>query len=73
MDASHRPSLLRLGWEVFRRGAEEVRELDLLHVTDAVVETGRRELQVALDGEVVVLASPLEYRSRPGALRVLAP
>lgn len=73
MDASHRPSLLRLGWEVFRRGAEQVRELDLLHVTDAVVETGRRELQVALDGEVVVLASPLEYRSRPGALRVLAP
>jgi diacylglycerol kinase family enzyme len=73
MDASHRPSLLRLGWEVFRHGAEQARELDLLHTTEAVLETPRRELRVALDGEVVVLASPLEFRSRPGALRVLVP
>jgi len=73
MDASHRPSLLRLGWRVFRRGAEQVRELDLLHVAEAVVETRRHHLRVALDGEVVVLASPLQYRSRPGALRVMTP
>ena len=73
MDASHRPSLLRLGWRVFRCGAEQVRELDLLHVAEAVVETRRHHLRVALDGEVVVLASPLQYRSRPGALRVMTP
>lgn len=73
MDASHRPSLLRLGWEVFRKGAEQVRELDLLHVTEAVLETPRHQLRVALDGEVVVLDSPLEFRSRPGALRVVTP
>jgi diacylglycerol kinase family enzyme len=73
MDASRRPSLLRLGWEVFRRGPGEVRELELLRVTEAVVETRRGALKVALDGEVVVLASPLEYRVRPQALPVLAP
>jgi len=71
MDASHRPSLLRLGWKLFWQGSEQVRELDLLQVTEAAVETRRHGLQVALDGEVAVLRSPLEYRSRPGALRVL--
>ena len=33
----------------------------------------RRRLQVALDGEVVFLESPLEYRVKPGALRVYVP
>jgi diacylglycerol kinase family enzyme len=28
---------------------------------------------VALDGEVTILRSPLRYRSRPGALRMLVP
>jgi diacylglycerol kinase family enzyme len=73
MDASRRPSLLRMGWDVFRRGPEQVRELELLRVTEAVVETRRGALKVALDGEVVVLASPLEYRVRPQALPVMAP
>jgi YegS/Rv2252/BmrU family lipid kinase len=73
MKASERLSLLRLGLEVMTRGVDQVPELDLFRVTESKVETRRRRLQVALDGEVRVLASPLEYRSRPGALRVLAP
>ena len=73
MKASERLSLLRLGLEVMTRGVDQVPELDLLRVTESKVETRRRRLQVALDGEVRVLASPLEYRSRPGALRILAP
>jgi diacylglycerol kinase family enzyme len=73
MKASERLGLLRLGLEVMTRGVDQVPELDLLRVTESKVETRRRRLQVALDGEVRVLASPLDYRSRPGALRVLAP
>src|SRR5207253_3563764 len=73
MKASERLSLLRLGLEVMTRGVDQTPELDLLRVTESKVETRRRRLQVALDGEVRVLASPLEYRSRPGALPVLAP
>ena len=73
MKASERLSLLRLGLEVMTRGVDQVPELDLLRVTESKVETRRRRLQVALDGEVRVLASPLEYRSRPAALRILAP
>lgn len=72
MDASHRGSLLRLGWDVLRHGPERVRELDLLRVTEAVVETSRSQPKVALDGEVAGLGSPLRFRSRPGALRVIA-
>ena len=72
MDASQRRSLLRLGWDVLRHGPDGVGELDLLRVTEAVVESGRSHLKVALDGEVAGMASPLRYRSRPGALRVIA-
>jgi diacylglycerol kinase family enzyme len=37
------------------------------------VETGRRQLRVATDGEIQVFETPLRFRSRPGALRVLVP
>ena len=46
---------------------------DLITVEAASIETKRRRLQVALDGEVVFLESPLEYRVKPGALRVYVP
>ena len=38
-----------------------------------VATVWRRSLPVALDGEVMRLATPLRYRVRPRALRVLAP
>jgi diacylglycerol kinase family enzyme len=34
---------------------------------------GRRRLRVAFDGEVKRMAEPLMYKTRPGALRVIAP
>jgi diacylglycerol kinase family enzyme len=37
------------------------------------VETGRDSLLVSLDGELARLQTPLRYRSRPGALVVIAP
>lgn len=73
LNAERRTGLLRLAWQVIVKGADEVKELDLLTVSQAGVETKRRRLQVALDGEVVPLASLLEYRIRPGALRVHVP
>jgi diacylglycerol kinase family enzyme len=73
MNAGGRPGLLRLAWRVFWRGADRARELDLLLVKEAAVETRRRTLQVALDGEVIVLNSPLLYRSLPEAVRVTVP
>jgi diacylglycerol kinase family enzyme len=72
MHASRRRGLLGLAWEVFWRGPEQVDELDLFRVTEAEVDTRRGRVQVSLDGEVVTLRTPLEYRSRPAALQVLA-
>jgi diacylglycerol kinase family enzyme len=73
MRGSHRSGVLGLAWRVFWGGVDRVDELDLLTVAEAEIETRRRRLQVSMDGEVAVLESPLAYRVRPGALRVLAP
>ena len=43
-------------------------------VKELCIRTGRRKrIGVGVDGEVVPMHSPLEYRSLPGALRVLVP
>ncbi len=73
LNADRRIGLLRLGWQVLLKGVDQVKELDLLTVSEATIETRRSRLQVALDGEVVILDSPLEYRSRPAALSVYVP
>jgi diacylglycerol kinase family enzyme len=73
MHASLRRSLLVLAWKVLWRGVDQVRELEVFLVTEATVEIRRPRLQVSLDGEVAVLASPLEYRILPLALSVMGP
>lgn len=73
LSAERRIGLLRLAWQVLLKGVDEVKELDLLTVEQATIETVRHRLQVALDGEVVALESPLEYRIRPADLRVHVP
>jgi len=73
LNAEQRPGLLRLGWEVLLKGAERVKEVDLITVEQAAVETRRHRLQVATDGEVFTLESPLSYSIRSGALRVHIP
>jgi diacylglycerol kinase family enzyme len=73
LNAEQRPGLLRLAWQVLLQGAERVKEVDLITVEEATVETRRHRLQVATDGEVFTLESPLHYRIRPGALRVHVP
>ncbi len=73
LKAEQRPGLLRLAWEVLLKGAEQAKEIDLISVEEATIETRRQRLQVATDGEVFTLESPLSYRIRPGALRVYVP
>jgi diacylglycerol kinase family enzyme len=70
LNAERRIGLLQLGWQVLVKGVDQVKELDLLTVDETTIETRRPWLSVALDGEVVPMRSPLEYRIRPGALRV---
>jgi diacylglycerol kinase family enzyme len=41
--------------------------------TDLTLDARLRKVQVSLDGEVTTLDNPLQYRIRPGALRVVVP
>ena len=48
-------------------------DLDVLCTREVSIETRRRRLRVATDGELTVMESPLHYRVRSGALAVIAP
>ena len=45
----------------------------MLSASSFVVKTGHRSLRVAIDGEVNRMQTPLTYRVRPRALKVIAP
>jgi diacylglycerol kinase family enzyme len=46
---------------------------EVLRTTELRIDTSERQARVANDGEVVLLATPLRYRVRPEALRVMVP
>ena len=48
-------------------------DLEMQDTAEFWVETQRRQIEVAWDGEVTTMTSPLHYRIRPGALRVMVP
>jgi diacylglycerol kinase family enzyme len=73
---SHRTGrfgLLRLAVRALLGKLEQAKDFESLSVQEVWIETRRRELRVALDGEVVRMTPPLHYRIHPGALNVLAP
>lgn len=66
--------LAQAAWHAFRGGEEGANCcLDVLKTDRLRVETTRRRLPVAVDGEVIELSTPLEYRIHRGALTVAAP
>jgi diacylglycerol kinase family enzyme len=48
-------------------------DFDYLFADRFRIESSHGHLRVSLDGEVTTLATPLEYRIRPGALKVAVP
>ncbi|MBI5164110.1 MAG: sphingosine kinase [Magnetospirillum sp.] len=68
-----RLGLLRLAFSALVDGWKAGRHMDV-HVANEVRVTSRkRRVMVSLDGEVTVLRSPLVFRLRPKALRVIMP
>jgi diacylglycerol kinase family enzyme len=57
---------------VFRRLLER-RDFDRLCAKEIWIASRHQTVRVATDGEVCLMRSPLHYRIRPGALRVLVP
>ncbi len=48
-------------------------DFDAFQVADFSIESQNRDIEVATDGEVMHMKSPISYRIRPRALHVLAP
>lgn len=66
-----RMGLLRLALRALFGGLRDEQDFDALCSKEIWIETRRNHLRVATDGEVTVMKTPLHYRVRPGALRVL--
>ena len=71
--ATRRSELLQLTVGMLLRRIRSEQVLDLTLVAEVWIHTRRRKVRVATDGEVTELSGPLHYRSRAGALRVVAP
>jgi diacylglycerol kinase family enzyme len=63
--------LVRLAVRALLGRLNQAKDFEAYTVTEASVATRRRLVLVAADGEVEWMKTPLHYRSRPGALRVI--
>ncbi len=66
-------SLLWLACRCILGFVDQQRDLRIFKGGSAELSSRRHWLLVATDGEVKTMRSPLKYRTRPGALQVLAP
>lgn len=67
-------------WQLFKLGLEFLLgrwqrdpAVEMHRVTALTVHSRRKRLRVSNDGEVIVLHTPLQYRLKPGGLKVLRP
>jgi diacylglycerol kinase family enzyme len=65
--------LFRLALHALFGRVDQAQDFDVFSVAEARIETRKRRLLLARDGEVEWMKSPLKYRIRPNALRVLVP
>jgi diacylglycerol kinase family enzyme len=68
-----RRGLLALGLRSMFGSLREAMDLEAFTAPKLVIATRRRHVAVATDGEVNVMATPLEYENRPAALEVVVP
>jgi diacylglycerol kinase family enzyme len=71
--ARHHFAVLRMMWQALRHELTAADDLDTHSTIEARVELPALAMDVAVDGEILSLKSPLHFRIRPGALNVLAP
>jgi YegS/Rv2252/BmrU family lipid kinase len=65
--------LVRLALRAFLGHLREEKDFLAMCTKEVTIETRRKRLRVAFDGEVDLMEVPLHYRVRPGALRVIIP
>lgn len=70
---SGRLALLRIAIRAVVGGLSQEKDFLSANTCEMLVKTHRRRIRVAIDGEVLMMETPLRYRIRPGALRVIVP
>ena len=70
--ASSRWGLVRSLWAILS-GSRKTGGVYTIHAANLIVASRRRLLKVAVDGEVLQLKPPLNYRIRPKSLQVIVP
>ena len=70
---SGRLGLLRLAIRALFGRLRQAKDFDVLTAKEILIETRHKHMRVATDGEITVMSTPLRYRVRPGALRVIVP
>lgn len=68
-----RLGLVRLALKALLGRLSQAKDFDALCIKEMRIETKRRRVHVSVDGEVALLDTPLDYRIRPRALRVIVP
>ncbi|HUR62482.1 MAG TPA: diacylglycerol kinase family protein [Candidatus Thermoplasmatota archaeon] len=68
-----RTSMLALAARTLVDRLDSARDLEMHEALRLTIHSPRTSMRVALDGEVLSLETPLEYRIRPRHLRVMAP
>jgi diacylglycerol kinase family enzyme len=66
-------ALLRLALRALLGRLRQARDFEMVTARALVVRTPDRRIRVATDGEVCLMETPLNYRIRAGALRVIVP
>lgn len=72
-DRAGRWRLLALGLRALVGRVRQEKDFRAFVTTELSIDTARRRIGVALDGETKQLDAPLNYRIHPGALHVLVP
>jgi len=68
-----RLGLLRLAWRALFGGLNQEKDFMALTTEELSIETKKKRLRVAMDGEVTMVEPPLRYRIRKKALKVRVP
>jgi diacylglycerol kinase family enzyme len=68
-----RLGLLQLALRALFGKLSQAKDFVSLCTDEIWIETRHKQMRVAMDGEVLMLETPLHYRVLPGALRVIVP
>ena len=65
--------LVMLMWKTISGGLKQWKDFEAVSTEHVTIRTKRKRIRVALDGETTLIKPPLEYRTRPKALKVIVP